>query len=75
MVDIEKLKKNIECSGVTMSALASNSGIERTTLYNRLAGIGEFTASEIDGLSRALRLTKPQRDAIFFAKRDRNEKK
>ena len=68
MVDIEKLKKNIECSGVTMSALASNSGIERTTLYNRLAGIGEFTASEIDGLSRALRLTKPQRDAIFFAK-------
>lgn len=51
-----------------MSALASNSGIERTTLYNRLAGIGEFTASEIDGLSRALRLTKPQRDAIFFAK-------
>lgn len=68
MVNIEKLKKNIECSGVTMSALASNSGIERTTLYNRLAGIGEFTASEIDGLSRALRLTKLQRDAIFFAK-------
>ncbi len=68
MVDIQKLKENIESSGVTMSALASNSGIERTTLYNRLAGIGEFTASEIDGLSRALRLTKPQRDAIFFAK-------
>lgn len=68
MVDIQKLKENIESSGVTMSALASNSGIERTTLYNRLAGIGEFTASEIDGLSRALRLTKPQRDTIFFAK-------
>lgn len=68
MVDIQKLKENIECSGITMCALASNSGIERTTLYNRLAGIGEFTASEIDGLSRALRLTKPQRDAIFFAK-------
>lgn len=67
MVDINKLKENISDSGVTMIALAKNAKIERTTLYNRLAGIGEFTASEIDGLSRALRLTKAQRDDIFFA--------
>lgn len=67
MVDLEKLKKIIKNIGITMTALANNSGIERTTLYNRLNGIGEFTASEIVGLTHALRLTEKERNEIFFA--------
>ena len=67
MVDIDELRKSINKLGITMTALASNSGMERGTLYNRLNGIGEFTASEISGISNALRLTKQQRDSIFFA--------
>lgn len=68
MVDMERLKSAIEDSGLPMVTLAERSGILRTTIYNRLNGIGEFTASEIVALQKALRLTNKQRDDIFFAK-------
>lgn len=67
--DIEALKNAMNSSGMTVTAIAEKSGMERTTLYNRLKGIGEFTASEIVGLTYALKLTKPQRDHIFLRKR------
>lgn len=69
MVDIELLKNIIENSGMTMSSIASKSGIVRETLYNRLNGVGEFTASEIVGLSKALRLSIIERDQIFLNKK------
>lgn len=64
-----KLKKAIDDSGMTMTAIAKKSGIARETLYNRLNGIGEFTASEIVGLSYVLKLTKRQRDEIFLTEK------
>ena len=66
MADIELLKNKIESSGMTMSSVAKKSGIVRETLYNRLNGIGEFTASEIVGLSKTLRLSVEERDQIFL---------
>lgn len=66
MADIELLKNKIESSGMTMSFVAKKSGIVRETLYNRLNGIGEFTASEIVGLSKTLRLSVDERDQIFL---------
>lgn len=66
MTDMEKLKEVIDKSGMTMKAIAEKSGIIRETLYNRLAGKGEFTASEIVGLTNALHLDNDQRDAIFL---------
>lgn len=66
MVNITELKKEIENSGMTMVSIASKSGISRETLYNRLAGKGEFTASEIAGLTTSLHLSRMQRDYIFF---------
>lgn len=66
MVDISELKKKINDSGMTMTAIAKKSKIPRETLYNRLNGIGEFTATEIVGLSSALGLSKLQRDQIFL---------
>ena len=68
MPNIELLKEKISDSGITMVALSRKSGIVRETLYNRLAGVGEFTASEIVGLSDALKLTKAEREVIFFDK-------
>ena len=67
MVDVRTLKTEIVNSGMTMTAIARKSGIVRETLYNRLNGVGEFTASEIEGLSNALNLTIGQRNNIFFA--------
>lgn len=67
LTDFEKLKKKIEESGMTMVALSEKTGILRETLYNRLNGKGEFHASEIVALSKALGLTKKERDAIFLS--------
>ena len=54
---------------MTMTAISSKAGILRETLYNRLNGIGDFTASEMMGLAKALNLTNAERDAIFFAEK------
>ncbi len=66
MANIQKLKGYIEQSGMTMVAVSNQSGIKRETLYNRLNGIGEFTASEITGISKCLHLSNAERDDIFF---------
>ena len=67
MVNIELLKNVIDDSGMTMVAISEKSGIKRETLYQRLKGSGEFTASEIVGLVNALKLNKSQRETIFFS--------
>ena len=67
MVNLKKLDETIRESGITMTALSKKSGVSRQTLYNRLDGVGEFTASEIVGVTAALRLSKDEREAIFFA--------
>lgn len=67
MSDIDFLRKKIKESGMTIVAIAEKSGIDRATLYNRLNKKGEFTASEIVGLSTVLRLSKPDRDKIFLS--------
>ncbi len=67
MADIEFLRKKISESGMTVVAIAEKSGILRETLYNRMNGKGDFTASEIMGLTATLHLTKPERDKIFLS--------
>lgn len=67
MTDIKFLKEKIKDSGMTIVSIAEKSSIDRATLYNRLNGKGDFTASEIVGLSTTLRLTKPERDRIFLS--------
>lgn len=67
MTDKALLLSKINDSGMTMVAISSKAGIVRETLYNRLNGKGEFTASEIIGLSKALHLTRSERDKIFLS--------
>lgn len=67
MTNLKLLKEEIERSGMTDTAIAKRSGMKRATYYNRLAGKGEYKASEIHGITKALRLTNAKRDAIFFA--------
>lgn len=66
MPDIEFLKGKMDESGMTVVSIANKAGILRETLYNRINGKGEFLASEIVGLTKALNLTKVERDRIFF---------
>lgn len=67
MTDFKKLDEAIERSGKTVARIAVDAGISRMTLYNRRHGVGEFTASEISGLQRALNLTRKERDEIFLS--------
>ena len=67
MANIELLKEKINDSGIPMTVLARKSGIVRETLYNRLSGVGDFTTSEVMGLTNALKLTKSERDQIFLS--------
>lgn len=66
MPNIELLKEYIDDSGMTKTAIADKAGMLRETLYNRLDGRGQFTASEIVGLTNALKLSKSERDKIFL---------
>ncbi len=66
MTDIEALKRCIEDSGMTVSAVSEKAGILRETFYNRLK-TGDFKLSEICALCKVLRFGKLERDRIFFA--------
>lgn len=66
MPNIQMLKDKMQQSGMTTTFIAEKSGMLRETLYNRLNGRGEFTASEIVGLSNTLHLSKSDRENIFL---------
>ncbi len=68
MVNVNKLKgKIVECE-MTVSDLASIVGIDKATLYRKLNGNGEsFTIKEADIISKKLRLTVEEVNAIFFS--------
>lgn len=66
MSDLILLTEKIKESGMTMMAISKKSGILRATLYNKINGKGEFTASEIVALTSALKLSRSERDKIFL---------
>lgn len=67
MVNLEMLRQHIEDSGITMSHIARRLDISRATIYNKLNGSSEFTASEIYAISRILHLSNKERDLIFLS--------
>lgn len=66
MVDREKLREKIEDSGMTLKALGQKSGVEPYTITRRLNGDGEFTVTEMVGISKALKLSKSEQRDIFL---------
>ena len=68
MIDFEMLKKAIKASGKTTTQVVIDAKMSRETFYNRMKGVGEFTASEIINISDAIGLKPEEREAIFFAK-------
>lgn len=67
MVDIKRLNEVIDESGLKRYVIAERCGMNKRTLQNKLKGKTEFNAQEIQNLSFALRLTRAERDDIFFA--------
>lgn len=66
MTDLNALNAKIKDSGMTIEAIAEKASMKRYTLDRRLRGEGEFTASEIVGLTKALRLKLSERNKIFL---------
>lgn len=62
----DKIKKLIDDRGITIKYLAEKANISTGTLYNRMNNIGDFRASEITNITNALRLSRDERDEIFF---------
>lgn len=68
MTDTKKLRAAIKRSGASITFLAGFIGVSRECFYHKMNNETEFKASEIVRLTTALRLTREQRDEIFFAK-------
>ena len=67
MVDTNALKERISESGMSVVSISKKSGMLRETFYNRMK-TGDFKLSEMCALTKALNLSRSERDAIFFAK-------
>ena len=67
MPDLALLRRKIDNSGLTVTAVAQKSGLKRETLYNKLQGESEFKASEISALTLVLQMSRDERDKIFFS--------
>ena len=68
MTNTTLLKEAINESGVTKRWLADKIGCSRPRLYRILEG-NDVTASEIQAICDALKLTSSKRDKIFFAQK------
>ena len=66
MANLEALKQAIKDSGHTLPKIAGHAGIDYITLYIHLQGRGKFNVEEVAGLQKALKITRKERDDIFF---------
>lgn len=69
MTDTKRLRRIVEETGITVTAICDHTGMTRATLYNKLNGKSEFTATEIQKLCDELHLNPKQRNEIFFARK------
>lgn len=69
MTNTEMLQEKIDKSGMGPTALAAAWGVSLPTYYKLKAGESEFTASMICAATFTLKLTRDERDAIFFCPR------
>lgn len=60
------LREKISDSGMTITSIADKIEITRESLYNKMNGKTDFTAREISSLTKLLRLSRTERDKIFF---------
>lgn len=67
MTNVTLLQQKIDQSGMGPVTLAAAWGVSLPTYYKLKAGESEFTASTITAATHSLRLTRDERELIFFA--------
>ena len=61
------LKAKLLEKGVSVLELCNKLGICEATFYRKLMRDGDFSRFEIEAITKALKLSKVERDNIFFA--------
>lgn len=67
MLDVIGLKTAFLQSGVSVKGIAAEIGVDPVTVYRKMAGKTEFTASELLALKKILHLDVQSFCNIFFA--------
>lgn len=68
-MNIRKLKAAMVERGISTGQLADRIGINRSTLYRRIAAQGrDFTIGEAESIAAALNLSPAESTAIFFGR-------
>ena len=66
MVDMALLKSTIVKKGTNVSEVAARMGIDKATLYRRIAAAGTFTIGEVEKITDILNLSNDEAISIFF---------
>lgn len=66
MTNSLELELQIKRIGISKRELAEKLNISEMSLFNKVKNVTEFKASEIVALTDILKLTKEQREIIFF---------
>lgn len=74
MTDSLELDYAIKKAGLDRQKVAGLLGISQMAFFNKIHNRTEFKASEIEALKQALHLSNEQRDKIFFAHMDNDER-
>ena len=67
MVNTNLLRSVIAKKGTNVSEVATQMGVDKATLYRRIADSGSFTIGEVEKITSILDLTNDEAIAIFFA--------
>lgn len=66
MINVRKLKSVLILKGISQQDLAYNLGISKQALNYKINGRTPFKVSEILKIQKLLKLSKEERDNIFF---------
>ncbi|MBQ8360264.1 MAG: helix-turn-helix domain-containing protein [Oscillospiraceae bacterium] len=66
MVDTQLLRRKIEDRRTTVSEIAAKMGVDKATLYRRIANSETFTIGEVGKITKILNLTHDEAVSIFF---------
>lgn len=67
MVDTRLLRQKIDEKRTTISEIASKMGIDKATLYRRIANSETFTIGEVGMITEILNLSHDEAVSIFFS--------
>ena len=67
MVNTRLLRGKIEEKGTNISEIAAKIGVDKATLYRRIANSETFTIGEVGKITEILGLTREESISIFFS--------